>query len=222
MASPTPNPHIWADVPQAELERRWQPEIGDGQIGGIDEAGRGPLAGPIVIGGVLLDPANYPEGLADSKKLSSRRRDELATQIRETAVEAFTIVCEVADIDRDGIQSTNLEALKAAARRLGEAGASLVLCDWYDIGESVEAAGRRVAVKSYPKGDARSLNIAAASILAKTVRDRLMVEADRTWPEYGFAQHKGYGTAAHRAALETHGLSPMHRRSFCSRYLDAP
>jgi len=211
--------HLWPDTPQAELENAWAAQ-GARLIGGVDEAGRGPIAGPIVIGGVLLDPDDYPDGLADSKKLTARRRDELADAIRETAICAFVIIRTAEEIDQVGVQAANIEGLKEAAGRLAEHGADVVLCDWYDIGTEARAGENTVPVASYPKGDGRSLNVAAASILAKTTRDQMMEAYDETYPGYGFAKHKGYGTAAHRAAIETHGLTPIHRRSFCRRYLD--
>jgi len=172
---------------------------------GIDEAGRGPWAGPVVAAAVILDPGAIPPGLDDSKTLSPARREALFDAIRQTSRVGIAIA-DVARIDRDNILNATLWAMAEAVTSLD--GVAFALVD-----------GNRAPVLACPAetivgGDGRSLSIAAASIIAKVTRDRIMTGLDRKFPHYGFARHKGYGTAAHMAALERHGPCPEHRRSF--------
>ena len=176
-------------------------------VAGVDEAGRGPLAGPVVAAAVILDPSDRIEGLADSKRLSAERRAELDLEIRERAL-SFAI----ARVGADVIDAVNI--LQATMRAMCEA------VDGLDVPpDEVLVDGNRCPALSYParavvKGDASVAAIGAASILAKVARDREMIEMDRRYPEYGFARHKGYGTRAHREALLRFGPSPIHRASF--------
>ncbi len=173
---------------------------------GIDEAGRGPWAGPVVAAAVILDPDNIPEGIDDSKKLTAARREELFAVIGQSAVIGIGIAA-VARIDRDNILAATLWAMREAVRRLAIHPA-LALID------GNRAPSLRCAAQTIVAGDRCSLSIAAASIIAKVTRDRLMAALDREFPGYGFARHKGYGTELHRHALARLGPSPQHRRSF--------
>ena len=173
---------------------------------GIDEAGRGPWAGPVVAAAVILDRYNVPPGLDDSKKLSAARRDALHAAIMASAAVGIGIA-DVARIDRDNILQATLWAMAEACRAL-PIRPSMALVD------GNRAPTLPCSVTLVVGGDSRSLSIAAASIIAKVTRDRMMAELDRAFPGYGFARHKGYGTAAHSAALARFGVTPCHRRSF--------
>jgi ribonuclease HII len=176
-------------------------------VGGVDEAGRGALAGPLVAAAVILSPDAIPEGLRDSKRLTALARDRLFGNILSAAVAHHIVVIGHAEIDRLGIHHANLLALSRAAN--GLAGPpDYLLSDGYAVRD---ACCPTLAV---PKGDAVSVSVAAASIVAKVTRDRMMSEIDSAHPEYGLAKHKGYGTAEHLAALQKHGPSAVHRRSF--------
>ena len=178
---------------------------GHTQVCGIDEAGRGPWAGPVVAAAVILDPRNIPAGLNDSKKLTEQRREALFEPIRGSARVAIGIA-ETGRIDRDNILEATMWAMAQALRQLGEVSLALV--------DGNRPPPLPCKVKTIVGGDALSLSIAAASIIAKVTRDRLMIGLDREFPHYGFARHKGYGTALHRDALARHGPCPQHRRSF--------
>lgn len=176
-------------------------------ICGIDEAGRGPLAGPVVAGAVIL-----PKGLEilyvnDSKKLSESKREELYEVIMEKAVSVGVGIVGPEEIDRINILQATYEAMRCAIKKL-DPKPQLLLNDAVTI---PEVPYRQVPII---KGDAKSISIASASIIAKVTRDRMMREYDLIFPEYGFAQHKGYGSAAHMEALRTYGPCPIHRRSF--------
>lgn len=179
---------------------------GQAPVCGIDEAGRGPWAGPVVAAAVILDPARIPDGLDDSKKITPDRREALFDPIMASA-QVGVGIAEVDRIDRDNILQATLWAMAEAVRGLATP-PRLALVD----GNRAPALG--CDVRMVVGGDATSLSIAAASIIAKVTRDRLMVALDRAYPHYGFARHKGYGTAAHRASLDRHGPCPQHRRSF--------
>jgi ribonuclease HII len=172
---------------------------------GIDEAGRGPWAGPVVAAAVVLDPDKIPPGIDDSKKLSEEEREALFEPIMRTAKVGIGIG-EVERIDRDNILQATLWAMGEALRLVD--GVALALVD----GNRAPALPCRV--RTIVEGDARSLSIAAASIVAKVTRDRIMTGHDLTYPQYGFARHKGYGTALHQEALMRHGPTPLHRKSF--------
>jgi len=176
-------------------------------IAGVDEAGRGPLAGPVVAAAVILDPASPVEGLADSKKLSASRREQLAAEIRARALAWALGRAEVAEIDRLNILQASLLAMQRAVAALNMTPAK-VLVD-----------GNRCPPLACPceaivKGDTTVPAISAASILAKVARDAELRQLHDRYPHYGFAQHKGYPTAAHLDALRRHGPCPEHRCSF--------
>ena len=180
--------------------------LGHGPVVGVDEAGRGPWAGPVVAAAVILDPKRIPDGIADSKALEPHEREILFARISETARVGIGIG-DVDRIDRDNILNATLWAMSEAIARLSPA-PRLALID------GNRAPRLSMSTRIIVKGDARSLSIAAASIIAKVTRDRLMVELAREWPDYGFERHKGYGTPDHKAALNRHGPTPHHRRSF--------
>ena len=178
-----------------------------GLVAGVDEAGRGPLAGPVVAAAVILDPTNPIVGLNDSKKLTAKRREALAVEIRAKALAWFVAEASVEEIDRINILQASLLAMQRAV-----SGLSL-------MPEKALVDGNKCPVLACPVeaivgGDGKLAAIAAASILAKTVRDAQMQELHVLYPQYGFDRHKGYPTALHLAALREHGISPVHRRSY--------
>lgn len=176
-------------------------------IAGVDEAGRGPLAGAVVAAAVILDPDNLPFGLNDSKKLTEKKRELIFHEIMATSHVGFC--CASAEvIDRLNIRGATLWAMANAVKALSIA-PELALIDGRDIPPALPCAGRFVI-----GGDAKSLSIAAASIVAKVMRDRMCAVMDGIAPEYGFAKHKGYGTAVHMAALQAHGPVFLHRESY--------
>lgn len=176
-------------------------------ICGVDEAGRGPLAGPVSAAAVILDP-DYPiAGLADSKKLSERQRDQLAIIIRERALAWAVAYAEVGEIDRLNILQATLLAMRRAVLALPIQPQQVLVDGLYCPQTGIPS-------QAIVKGDSTIAAISAASILAKTARDALMLELHKTYPHYGFAAHKGYPTAAHLAALREHGVSIVHRKSF--------
>jgi ribonuclease HII len=174
---------------------------------GVDEAGRGPLAGPVSAAAVILDDANPIKGLADSKKLSEKQRDELAPIIRERAVAWSVAFAEVEEIDQFNILQATLLAMKRAVLAL-QIQPQQVLVD------GLYCPQTGIPSLAIVKGDSKVAAISAASILAKTARDGLMLQLHEQYPHYGFADHKGYPTAAHLAALHEYGISPVHRKSF--------
>ena len=192
--------------PDWSLERRALSDLG-GPVAGTDEAGRGPLAGPVVAAAVILDEKAIPKGLNDSKKLTERLRSALFEDICQTAVVAVA-AASTARIDRTNIRQASLWAMAIATASLSIQPKAL-LVDGRDVPDDLVCPGRAVI-----KGDARSLSIAAASIVAKVVRDRMMIRMAEVYPAYGFNAHKGYGTAAHLEALREHGPCPHHRISF--------
>jgi ribonuclease HII len=175
-------------------------------VAGIDEAGRGPWAGPVVAAAVILDPDNIPAGLNDSKKLSAKRREALYDPIMLSATVGVG-EASVGEIDAMNI----LEATMLAMRR---ASANLALLPAHVLVDGNRDPGLHIPTTCMVKGDARSLSIAAASIIAKVTRDRIMAELSQDWPAYGWAQNAGYGVAHHATALSLVGISPHHRRSF--------
>jgi ribonuclease HII len=182
-------------------------QIRGGPVAGVDEAGRGPLAGPVVAAAVVLDPDNIPEGIADSKTLDPDVRSALYWRILATAQVGIG-VAGVDRIDRDNILQAALWAMADAVAQL-PCRPRLVLIDGNKVPLRLDCAARAIV-----RGDGKCLSIAAASIVAKVVRDTMMVELARAYPGYGFERHKGYGTAEHQAAIARHGLTPHHRRSF--------
>ena len=177
------------------------------RVAGLDEAGRGPLAGPVVAAAVVIDPDRRIRGVADSKLLTAERRSELYDVIHARAVAVGVAIVDHATIDRINI----LEATRLAMR---EALAQLTLAPDLVITDFVALPGLSCPQRNLIDGDARCATVAAASIVAKVTRDRLMLDADKLYPEYGFAKHKGYATPEHLAALDRHGACPIHRRSF--------
>ena len=179
-----------------------------GRVAGVDEAGRGPLAGPVVVAAVILDPAQPIAGLADSKALTERKRDQLALEIRERAL-AFSIChVEAEEIDRLNILAATLLGMSRALSALSIA-PSFALIDGNRLPGDLPCPARAIV-----GGDASEPAISAASILAKTTRDAFMIALDAIHPGYDFARHKGYPTAAHIEAIERLGPCPQHRRSF--------
>lgn len=196
----------FGDRPDPVLERKHAATFG-GLLCGVDEAGRGPWAGPVFTAAVMLDYERVPDGLDDSKKLSEEKREYLFEQIVSTA-----FVCAAsaspATIDRQNIRTATLEAMVRAVNGLAVA-PEYVLVDGRDV-----PSGLRQPGQSLIKGDGRCLCVAAASIIAKVTRDRMMVKLDAELPGYGFSQHKGYGVPQHQAALESLGPTDHHRKSF--------
>ena len=191
-------------------------------IAGVDEAGRGPLAGPVVAACCILPEDAVILHLNDSKKLSEKRREALFPEIQENAIAYGVGIVDEARIDEINILQADYEAMRIAlqktsdmlkAKGLTDKGPDLLLNDAVTIPD--------VEIEQIPiiKGDAKSVSIAAASVLAKVTRDHLMQQYDTEYPQYGFAKHKGYGTAAHIAALKEFGPCPIHRRSFIKKFV---
>jgi len=194
------------DSPDFSIEEKLINE-GKSAIAGVDEAGRGPLAGPVTAAAVILDPENFPAGLNDSKKLTEKRRELLFEEILKTSHVAWcSLNAEM--IDTINIRAAALRAMEVSVARL-PIQADYAMIDGRDVPLQLTNIG-----EAFIKGDARSLTIASASIVAKVVRDRMMVEADKRYPQYGFAGHKGYGSKKHRDAILEFGGSPLHRKSF--------
>jgi ribonuclease HII len=181
--------------------------VPEGLVCGIDEAGRGPLAGTVVAAAVILDPLRPIPGLNDSKKLSEKKRDALAVLIRERAVAWAVASASVEEIDRLNILHATMLAMQRAV-------AGLVVRPTSAMVDGNRCPKLDIPCEAVIKGDGKIASIAAASILAKTVRDADMLTLHAQYPMYGFDRHMGYPTAAHFQALEEHGASPVHRRSF--------
>ena len=177
------------------------------RIAGVDEVGRGPLAGPVVAAAVVLDPARIPEGLNDSKKLTAKRREALYELLIETA-DVSIASATVEEIDRHNILRASHIAMERAVAGLGTAP------DHVLIDGNMRPKGLSIPAQTIIKGDARSLSIAAASIVAKLWRDRHMVDLAQQYPHYGWEQNAGYPTAQHKLGLSQFGVTPHHRRSF--------
>ena len=176
---------------------------------GVDEAGRGPLCGPVVAAAVILDPARPIAGLADSKKLSEKRREKLAIEIREKALAWCIAEASVEEIDRLNILHATMLAMQRAV-------AGLALVPDRVLVDGNRCPRLQVPCEAVVKGDSLVAEISAASILAKTARDAQLLELDKLYPQYGLAGHKGYPTAAHLAALRAHGACDIYRKSFGS------
>jgi len=188
------------------LHERRLSSLGYGSIAGVDEAGRGPFAGPVVAGAVILKESDFAAEINDSKKLSPKKREKAYREILEKAIVGVGIV------DEKTIDEVNI--LRATQKAMEIAIANLKVRPDYVIVDGRVRLATRCPIKCIIEGDSKSLSIAAASIIAKVTRDRLMVEYDRLYPQYGFARHKGYGTRRHKTALKNHGPSPIHRYSF--------
>lgn len=184
-------------------------------IAGIDEAGRGPLAGPVVAASVILPKDCEILYLNDSKQLSVKRRDELFDEIKQKAIAYGIGIVSQGRIDDINILQATYEAMREAIGRMSEKqNPDLLLVDAVHIPDvDIKQVG-------IVKGDAKSVSIAAASILAKVTRDRFMVEMDKLYPEYGFASHKGYGSKFHIEAIKKYGASPIHRQTFIKNFVD--
>ncbi|MFN3868306.1 MAG: ribonuclease HII [Hyphomicrobiaceae bacterium] len=193
-------------VPTFELESA-ELALGAGPIAGIDEAGRGPWAGPVVAAAVVLDPEHLPAGVADSKLLDADQRDVVLARIEGSALAIGVGVADPDRIDRDNILNATMWAMVEAVRQLAPA-PRLVLVDGNRLPRVTMTA------RAIVKGDAKCLSIAAASIVAKVTRDRMMIALARQYPGYGFERHKGYGTPEHLDAIRRLGVAPCHRRSF--------
>lgn len=176
---------------------------------GVDEAGRGPLAGPVFAAAVILDPARPIEGLRDSKKLTEARRDELAPQIREHALAWAIASCSHEEIDALNILQATMLAMRRAVEQLATI-PTIALID----GNRCPALAPAIRAHAVVEGDDKVHAISAASILAKTARDAHLVELHAAYPQYAFDQHKGYSTALHLERLREHGPCPVHRRTF--------
>lgn len=195
------------NAPAAYQPAAYQPAVYQ-LVAGVDEAGRGPLAGPVVVAAVILDPARPIDGLADSKQLSPKRREALYALIVERALAHAIIRVEANEIDRVNILNATLDGMSRALQALATTPA-LALIDGNRLPKSLSCPARAIV-----RGDATEPAISAASILAKVSRDRILVEYESRWPGYGFAQHKGYPSPAHLDALTRLGPCPEHRRSF--------
>lgn len=176
-------------------------------VAGIDEAGRGPLAGPVVAAAVILPEEFDLPGLNDSKQLSERKRNQLYPLIHEQAMAVGVGVSRGPEIDQINILQATLKGMARAVQRLSMTPDFLLV-------DGITPIPLGIAQKTLKKGDSRSLSIAAASVVAKVVRDRIMVAYDRIFPEYGFAAHKGYGSQKHRDAVAKYGPCSCHRRTF--------
>lgn len=174
---------------------------------GVDEAGRGPLAGPVFAAAVILDSASPISGLSDSKRLAARKRDELSAQIKTRAIAWAVASASVEEIDALNILRASLLAMSRAVERLPVMPQRVLV-------DGLHRPQLALPVESVVRGDETIAAIAAASILAKVARDRAMLALHRLHPQYGFDRHKGYPTAAHLAALRAHGVSSVHRRTF--------
>ena len=180
---------------------------------GVDEAGRGPFAGPVCAAAVILPPGFELEGLHDSKKLTEKKREKLFPIICENAIAYHIAFASVDEIEKYNILQATFLAMKRAVDGLGVV-PNHILIDGDKLPPYLPSSAQPLV-----KGDALSASVAAASILAKVSRDRLMYELDNQYPDYGFASHKGYGTKAHCDAILTHGILPCHRRSFLKKLL---
>lgn len=182
-------------------------------ICGIDEAGRGPLAGPVVVASVIMKPASFIEGVNDSKKVSEKKREKLYEQIIEEAVSYSVGIIDQNEIDEINILNATKKGLTESIKGLKVKPDRIIV----DALDKIDTCG--IPYMPIVKGDAKCYSIAAASIIAKVTRDRIMRQWDEVYPMYGFARHKGYGTAAHIAAIKEYGLCPLHRRSFTKNFI---
>ena len=188
-------------------------ETGLGYIAGIDEAGRGPLAGPVVVGIEIMKPDSFIEGVNDSKKISEKKKEKLYEQITEEAVDWAVGIVDQNEIDEINILNATKKALHMAISNL-KVNPDRILVDAL---EHIDTCG--IPYTSIIKGDANVYSISAASIIAKVTRDRMLQEYDEIYPQYGFAAHKGYGTAKHIEAIKTYGPCPIHRKTFIKKFV---
>lgn len=182
-------------------------------ICGIDEAGRGPLCGPVVAAAVILPKDKYIEGVNDSKKLSLKKREKLYDDIKKEAISVGIGIVDVDIIEEINIlNATKLAMIKAIK--------DLKIKPDYLLIDGNQLIDIDIEKQTVVSGDAKSESIAAASIIAKVTRDRMLVNFDKLYPEYGFAKHKGYGTKMHIEAIKKYGLTPIHRKSFCKKFVE--
>ena len=181
---------------------------------GIDEAGRGPLAGPVVVASVILPENSMIEGINDSKKVSESKREKLYDVILQEAISYGIGIIYQDEIDDINILQATKKGLHEAVMKM-EIKPNVILVDALT---GIDTLG--IPYKSIIKGDAKSYSIGAASIIAKVTRDRIMREWDKVYPEYGFAGHKGYGTVKHIEAIKKYGLTPIHRKTFCKNFVN--
>ena len=188
-------------------------ENGNQYICGIDEAGRGPLAGPVVVAAVIMPKDSMIEGVNDSKKISEKKREKLYEEITSTAIAWGVGIIDQREIDDINILKATKKGLTTALQEL-EIKPDLVLVDAL---KDIDTLG--IPYMSIIKGDAKCYSIAAASIIAKVTRDRIMKQWDELYPQYGFEKHKGYGTSAHISAIKEYGICPLHRKSFVKNFI---
>ena len=188
-------------------------KMGAQYICGIDEAGRGPLAGPVVVASVIMPKDSKIEGVNDSKKVSEKKREKLYDEITQNAISWSVAIIDQKQIDDINILNATKKGLTQCIKELKEKADIIIV----DALEKIDTLG--IPYKSIIKGDSKCYSIAAASIIAKVTRDRIMRQWDEVYPQYGFAKHKGYGTAAHIAAIKEYGLCPIHRRSFTKNFI---
>ena len=189
-------------------------DMGINYLCGIDEAGRGPLAGPVVVASVIMPKESMIEGVNDSKKVSEKKREKLYDIILEESISYGIGIIDQEEIDEINILQATKKGLTMALKEMKQKPDAILV----DALTGIDTLG--IPYKSVVKGDANSYSIAAASIVAKVTRDRIMREWDKVYPEYGFAGHKGYGTAKHIEAIKEFGLCPLHRRSFVKKILE--
>jgi ribonuclease HII len=204
-----------AEAEKAERMLRYERELwakGLRTIAGVDEAGRGPLAGPVVAAAVIVEPGFYIPGVDDSKKLTPATRNALFEDIMRGSVSVGVGIVDHETIDRVNILNATLEAMGIAVASLKKRPEFLLI-------DGNRFRGGGIPFSTIVDGDALCFSVAAASIIAKVTRDRIMVEYDTEYPQYGFARHKGYGTRQHRSAILEHGVCPIHRKSFARRTL---
>lgn len=182
-------------------------------IAGIDEAGRGPLAGPVVVGIAIMKPESFIEGINDSKKISEKKREMLYDTITEEAVDWAVGIIDQNEIDKINILNATKKALHMAIDNLKVKPDRILV----DALEHIDTCG--IPYTSIIKGDAKIYSISAASIIAKVTRDRIMQEYDEIYPQYGFTNHKGYGTAKHIQAIKQYGPCPLHRKTFIKNFI---
>ena len=191
-----------------ELRKR-----GFNKICGIDEAGRGPLAGPVVVASVIMPADSMIEGVNDSKKISEKKREKLYDQILEEAISYGVGIIGQDEIDEINILNATKKGLTMSLKELTVKPDLIIV----DALTHIDTMG--IPYESIIKGDAKCYSISAASIIAKVTRDRIMREWDKVYPEYGFEKHKGYGTSAHIEAIKKYGLCPIHRKSFTTHFI---
>ena len=186
---------------------------GFNKICGIDEAGRGPLAGPVVVAAVVMPQDSMIEGVNDSKKVSEKKREKLYDEIISNAIAYGVAIIDQKEIDDINILNATKKGLTEALMQLSEK-PDIILVDALT---GIDTLG--IPYQSIIKGDAKSYSIAAASIIAKVTRDRIMRQLDELYPEYGFEKHKGYGTKAHIEVIKSKGICPIHRKSFVKNFI---